>query len=97
MFDTKQYKFNCHRKLNVLSEIFHKVRAFIKGDLERELIHGIACGILFPEQDSNQHVIIKNIARLKLLLNRSKSSINGSLLQLGYETISHMHLTFSQI
>jgi hypothetical protein len=80
---SRDTRYNRFRRLDTLSESLSRIRSFcIRGDAGDSL-RCLVCGICWL---STTDVAI-NIRHLRLLLNKSKSTINGALLKMGYSPV----------
>lgn len=77
----------CKNRRNKSAETFQDVvdsiHAFVMRGDENDLNRGIACGMFWVNND-----IAINTRQLRILLNKCKSSINGSLQMIGYSSPS---------
>ncbi|MDR1906873.1 MAG: hypothetical protein LBQ03_01485 [Puniceicoccales bacterium] len=89
-FGSNMYRYNRNRKNKVMSLNLCEIKGFVKGDWNRRIARGHACGILWFGT-----YLTKNCQVLCILLGKSKSSINGSLKTLGYSITHDVH--FSEI
>jgi hypothetical protein len=76
-------RYKRHKRLDILQRLLDEIRDFcIRGD-DRDSSRSIVCGVCWLTTDR----IATNIRQLQVLLNKSKSSINGSLAKLPYAII----------
>ena len=79
------YRYNRNHRLDTLNDLFSEIRDYCEHDdnesekWKRYLI----CGICWF-----QDYIAINTKQLRLLISKSKSSINGALAKMGYQTVS---------
>lgn len=68
-------------RLDVFMEGLQSIRAFIERDGEGSCLRALVCGVMFlGEQDE----LAVNVQKLRVLMGKCKSSLNGSLQRLGY-------------
>jgi hypothetical protein len=96
------YKNKRHKSNQMFQKIINTIKAFvIRGEIQ-DYDRSLVCGIFFLKEMKNcnaeeavkmlgtlkNEIIITNTNQLKILLSKSKSSINGSLQTLGYNSVT---------
>lgn len=79
------YRYNRNHRIDTLKDLFNSIREYCEHDNDEteKWKRYLVCGICW----FNQYVAI-NTKQLRLLISKSKSSINGALLKMGYKTCS---------
>lgn len=81
-FSSCDNKYNRNRRLETFQENLDEIKKFCLRGNEDDRKRLIACGVCWIKDG-----IATNIRQLKYLLGKSKSTINGSLQKMGYDTI----------
>lgn len=76
-------RYNRNRRYTVLTDIFERIRVFCERNDQDDWKRCLACGICWLEDG----LIAINTNQLKVLISKCKSSINGALDIMGYETL----------
>ena len=76
-------RYNRNRRLAALQEQFKNIRSFCIRDDGRNAERCLVCGICWPDDGS----LGINIRQFRMLINKSKSSINGALAKMQYVTV----------
>lgn len=85
-------KFKRNKRLSSLQKSIDKIHEFCIKHNSDDWKRCIVCGIAWLDED-----IAINIRQLKLLVNKCKSSINGALLKMGYESSTSKNDGFKKL
>jgi hypothetical protein len=72
------------QKIDSFTERLTKIRAFIERDEADSWKRSLVCGVFFPPDG-----LVLHIRQFRVLMGRCKSSINGSLQEMGYSAQTH--------
>lgn len=86
----EENRYNRFRRLSTMREIFNAIRQFCETENEDKWKRYLVCGIFWYDD----YVVI-NTRQLRILIAKCKSSINGALLKMGYETVHKKSIDFS--
>jgi hypothetical protein len=77
---SRDTRYNRFHRLDTLDNSLRRIRGFcVRGD-DGDSIRCLVCGVCWLSDDE----VAINIRHLRLLLNKSKSTLNGALLKMGY-------------
>ena len=79
---SSENRYNRNKRLETFHEIIKQIEVFCIRNDEDDQIRCLVCGICWIKDG-----ICVNTRQLRMLLNKSKSTINGSLQKIGYETV----------
>lgn len=82
-------RYSRNKKVETIKESIEKVKVFIhKKDKENDWKRSLVCGLILLNKNKNlnEECISINIRQLKILIGKSKSTINCSLAQMGFVT-----------
>lgn len=79
------YRYNRNHRIDTLKDLFSNIRDFCEHDNEEDerWKRYLVCGICWFKD-----YIAINTKQLRLLISKSKSTINGALAKMGYQTVS---------
>lgn len=76
------HRYNRHKRIATFTEMLDTIKSFCIQGNDDDWKRSLVCGIAWLGND-----IAINTRQLRVLLGKSKSSINGALAKMGYETI----------
>ncbi|OHT07400.1 hypothetical protein TRFO_24416 [Tritrichomonas foetus] len=81
-FTHPKYKNRRNKSNDVFKDIIKNIKRFVMRNDENDVIRSLVCGIIWIDD-----VIVINTHQLRILIDKCKSSINGSFQAIGYEAI----------
>ena len=81
-FFSSECRYNRNKRIDSFSKMLDTIKSFCQRGNNDDSIRYLACGIFWCEDD-----IIVNTRQLCSLLGKSKSSVNGAFVKLGYDTV----------
>ena len=79
---SSENRYNRNKRIQTFQEMLNQIRQFCERDQDDDWKRYLACGITWLGND-----IAINTRQLRLLINKSKSSINGAFAKMHYETV----------
>lgn len=90
------FRYNRHKRIQTFQEMLDDLYHFCKRDDDDDWKRYLVCGILWLGSDC-----AINTRQLRIVLGKSKSSINGAFVKMGYETLSpkdvNMNILYDKI